>query len=565
MPRPKRSLLVLEVILLVALVAGAAVYLTVVRTEPGASTKAARLAGTGRTFSTNGVLKRACELPKNYLVRIWRGHDPQTSEDVTIVPQAPNYSGSFGITSHSGPWNYVQRIPMVLYGPKRIKAQGTIKRFASMTDVYPTVGLMTHTHLQPRDGIGRPFTEAIKPGVKGVPRLVMVIVWDGVGRNVLERWPHAWPNLKKIEHGGTSYLNTFDGSSPSITPATHSTLGTGAFPKEHGVTAITVRNAKGQVTSAFAGKDPAELRVSTFADQIDQAYSNKSKVGLLAWKAWHMGMLGHGSEIAGGDKDQLALIGGETGTVVGNNAYYTTPPNLTDTPDLTQRQKEVDRADGKADGKWLGHPMSLHANPSWVQYEADLELKMLKQGGYGRDKIPDIFLTNYKMTDIAGHQYTMDSPEEQGVLKAQDAALGRILAYLRKNVRDYVVVLTADHGHTPKASTTGAWPVLQGELQKDIDAHFNTPKGKSLIRLTSAVGPFLNRQVMDEMHVSAMQIAKFLNGYTIADNWGQGNLPAGYQDRGNEDVLSAAFPGTLLPKIMQCAFGRKTPPPGYKA
>lgn len=564
MPERRRMLLVAEIVLLVALIAGAAVYLTRDKNEPGASSQAAKLANNDRTFATNDVLKRACALPKDYLIRIWRGHDPGSSEDVTIVPQAPNYSGSFAITSHSGPWNYLQRIPMVFYGP-RIQAKGTIKRFASMTDVYPTVGLLTHTHLQPRDGIGKPFTEAIKPGSKGVPKLVMVLVWDGVGRNVLERWPHAWPNLKKMERNGTSYLNTFDGSSPSITPATHSTLGTGVFPKEHGVTAITVRDAQGRVTSAFAGSDPTMERVSTFADQIDQAYGNKSRDGLLAWKSWHLGMLGHGSEIAGGDKDQLGLIGGENGTVTGNDAYYSTPSDLTNPADLKKRQQEVDRADGKADDKWLGHPLSLHANPSWVEYETDLELKMLEKGRYGQDNVPDIFLTNFKMTDIAGHQYTMDSPEERGDLHAQDAALGRIMRWLKQNISDYVVILTADHGHTPKASTTGAWPVLQGELQADIDRRFGTPRGESLVRLTSAVGPFLNRNVMDEMNVTEMQIARFLNGYTIADNWSQGTLPAGYEERGNEDVLSAAFPGTMLPKIMQCAFGRKTPPPGSKA
>jgi hypothetical protein len=69
---------------------------------------------------------RACALPKSQLLRIWRGFDPERSEDIIIVPKEPNYIGSFAVTSHTGPWDYVQQVPLVLYGPGFIRANGQI-------------------------------------------------------------------------------------------------------------------------------------------------------------------------------------------------------------------------------------------------------------------------------------------------------------------------------------------------------------------------------------------------------------------------------------------------------
>ena len=86
------------------------------------------------------------------LARLWRGHDDTHSEDVTIVPLPPNYSGSFGTTSHSGPWDYVQTIPLVMYGPGNIKPEGRLEEPASIADVYPTAGRLTGVDLPQREG-----------------------------------------------------------------------------------------------------------------------------------------------------------------------------------------------------------------------------------------------------------------------------------------------------------------------------------------------------------------------------------------------------------------------------
>jgi arylsulfatase A-like enzyme len=509
-----------------------------------------------RTYASDDAVERGCALHRRYLARIWRGYS-EASEDVTIVPQAPNFSGAFSVTSHSGPWDYVQNIPLVFYGPGHVDARGApVHDPASIIDVFPTVGRLLGVDLPKREG---KLLRKVRTNSQTPPRLVLVVVWDGAGRNVLERFPDAWPTLARMEREGASYLNAMVGSSPSITPATHSSLGTGAYPREHGVTAIQMRRPNGDVTTAFSGSDPAELRLTTFGDIVDRELDNEPLVGTLAWVSWHQGMLGHGSQIEGGDEDQLAFLRSDFVRVP--KRYYSAPYYLRTYKGPVEESRKLDRADGEVDGKWMGNEMEKHDNPAYVEYQTKVLLRMLRDEGYGSDDVPDIFLTNYKMSDIAGHQYGMDSPEVEAVIRAQDRGLGELLAYLDRDVGDYVVVVTADHGSTPLPKTSGAWPVRQGELKKDIEKEFDVPKGRSLVIETSAVGPFLDDEVAEDLGISAEDVARFLNGYKIRDNW-TGELPAGYEDRGDENVLSAAFTRGQFPEIMRCAFGSPEPPPG---
>lgn len=523
---------------------------------------AQEIADEAREYTSNDWMERACALPPDELVRLWRGHDPVHSEDITTVPLRPNYSGSFAVTSHSGPWDYLQNVPLVLYGPGHIDSIGPVADPASVADIYPTVEEIVGVPLPARDG------EALGSAIKGdneAPKLVALVVWDGVGRNVLTRWEGRWPNLERLERAGASFLDATVGSSPSITPATHATMGTGAFPVDHGVTAIEFRDEDGAVRGVFPGRDPSDLELSTYADEIDVALNNEPLVGMLAWKSWHMGMLGHGAQLPGGDADQLALIGPDH-RITGNDAFYSTPDYMVEFPGLEDRATELDLSDGEADGKWRGRdPLEQHDNPAWVRWQTDAMLAMLDREGYGTDEITDFFFTNYKPSDIVGHQHNIDSPEMGEALEAQDAALGQLIDFLDQKVGDYVVIVTSDHGNTPPPERSGAWPLLQGQLQEDIDAHFDVHEDTSLVRQTSAAGPFIRNDVAKELGVSLDEIAEFLNAYTIADNYPEQELPEGYEGRAEENVLAAAFPSDKISDVLECALGTRRPPPSFKA
>ena len=502
-------------------------------------------------------IERACKLPKEYLRRIERGYHRAHSEDVTFVPREPNYWGSFSIVSHSGPWDYLQRVPLVLYGPGYIVPQGApLEEEASITDVYPTVERLLGASFDQRPG--SVLADALVPAPAEPPKVIFTIMWDGVGRNVLERWPNRWPTLARLEREGTSYLQATVGSSPSITPATHASLATGAFPKDHEVVGIHMRNDKGKYRVVFSGGNPDDMKLTSYADQWDKAKDNAPKVALLAWRQWHMPMLGHGSQTPGGDKDVLALIDGEA-TVGGYPEWYRTPKYTKSHHDLFEEHAdELDREDGKADGLWRGNEIDggREDNPAFVRYSGDLTMKMLRRGGFGADDVPDLFLANYKQVDIAGHSYTIDSPQVADNLEEQDALLARILDHLEAKVPGrYVVILTADHGHTKKATNTGAWPLEPVEFKADIQRRFGVPSGVTLFQQTNPQGPLLNRNIMRRYDFTARDVAAYLDHYTIRENWPDGErLPEGYGSRGGERILAGVWASKDLPKVLDCAF-----------
>jgi hypothetical protein len=533
--------------------------------------------GQSSSQNSQNSVQRACALSPQILARIWRGFDRSLSTDVTVVPKEPNFWGSFFRVSHTGPWDYLQRVPLVLYGPGRInESGGPLQEHVNINDVYATVGELLDVELPTRNA--EVLESALVPDAAGTPKLVVVLMWDGVGRNVLERWPDRWPDLARLERDGTSYYNASVGSSPSVTPSTHSSLGTGAFPRSHKMIAIDYRGADGEIHSAFERSDPRQLKLTTFADEIDLTFGNEPKVGMLAWSvsgspptgpdAWitnHLGMLGHGTATSGGDADHEALIG-DTGNITANPRFYSLPRYLEDFKGLKRHADELDRADGEADDRWMGHEiLKAHNNPAWVNYQTDILTTMLTKSHYGDDDIPDLFFANIKPSDTAGHAFTIDSEEVAAVVEAQDAALGELVDYLDQEVGDYVLIMSSDHGHTGNPRQSGAWPVNPEELKRDLNNYFPVPEGRSIVQNMEAVGVYVNRDIADDIGVETRDIAQFLNSYTIRANWAEEKLPKAYAGRGQERVLSAAFTKSQFPRIMECAFGSKRPPPDLDA
>ncbi|MBK5227051.1 MAG: alkaline phosphatase family protein [Actinobacteria bacterium] len=542
-----------------ALVAGtlaamaAATLAIALRRSPSEGAEAARRVGEQqRSFATDDPLERACGLEPVFLTRIWRGSDGVHDQDIIFVPHEPNYVGTFEYTSHTGPWDYVAEVPLVLYGPGIIQERGRVDRPVTLADVYPTVGRLLGLQLPHRDG--ETLTEAVA-STGATPKLIVTIMWDAVGNNVLSRWSGSWPELGRLGRGGVSYGNATIGSSPSITPATHSTLGTGAFPRNHGVTSIKYRTGGGVLREAFDGIRPQDLKLTTYGDDVDRLLGNEPKVGLVAWQPWHIGMASHGAQLPGGDRDDLGLITGATsGAMVETNPhYYSLPWDRPDPPGLQSRIDEVDRRDGEVDGLWQGQEIAEHKNnPAWIEWQTDLMIDLIEQKGYGDDEVPDLLFANFKATDLVAHQLTMDAPQMELVLEAQDAALGRLVRHLENTVEDFVVIVTADHGSTPAATRSGAWPISTGELTRDLNRHFAIPDGDSLVETMPAHGVFIDHAVADGMGIGLEEIARFLNGYTIADNSTE-DLPPGYEERAGEPVFEAAFPTDMLDAARDCA------------
>jgi hypothetical protein len=71
----------------------------------------------------------------------------------------------------------------------------------------------------------------------------------------------------------------------------------------------------------------------------------------------------------------------------------------------------------------------------------------------------------------------------------------------------------------------------------------------------TAVGIYVDEDVMDAHDLDHDDIARFVNDYTLAQNWGEEELPPGYEGRAEERLFSAAFPTASMDEVIECAFG----------
>lgn len=479
--------------------------------------------------------------------------------------------GTFINTSHSGPYGFLQRVPLTFYGPGFIAPRGRFDpgREVTIADLAPTYAQLMGFEWGPRDAA--PVTEVLSETSRR-PRIIVTVSIDGGGWNVLEQWPDSWPNLKRLMESGANVDKATVGSSPSITPATHTNISTGTFPRKHGVTAIAVRK-EGQIVGAFSqsaqdvGPDvepTINLARTTIGDDWDLAMNNEPLVGMVTSGNYTLGMLGSGAAVPGGDHDVLAMIDdAREGKLATDDEFYSLPDYVHDVPGPQAELDALDRDDGKADGRWRGHDLDTTAvgnTPAIAAWEVRVMESILAGEGFGGNDVTDLFFAHFKSPDHVGHKWNMISPEMSDVVASVDVALGRLVSWLNDNVGEdsYVLVVTADHGQTPLEA--GGWPISRKEILNDIHEEFDkTPNGRGIVERTSATSFFMNHEEMRINKVKPGQVASFLSDYTIGDNIADGdNVPDGYEDRTTERIFRAVFPGGALDKIVECSGADRT-------
>jgi hypothetical protein len=534
--------------------------------EGGAARAGHRVASGSGAHAKRPWRQAACTLPHRFVRLIDRGTHPQRSHDVMIVPRRPNVFGSFRITTHSGPWPYLQRVPLVLYGRGFVARRGTIRmqHDASVADLAPTLADLLRV-AWPRGRAGRSLEELLLPprARAGRPRMILVIVWDGGGWNVLRRWDRAWPNLARLIRGGASVDDAVVGSSPSVTPAIHATIGTGTWPKQHGIVDLHLRGAGGGLRSSFASDSPRDLLVATLADIYDRTTGNDAKVGMLGAYAWHLGMLGHGALAPGGDRDIAVMGDGSAGDNHTTRAFYRLPSFIDRVAGLSDDVRAVDLEDGRLDERWLGNPVLSSAErwvdtPVQIRYQTRQLISLFRRERFGQDDVPDLFYVNYKQLDRVGHLYNMLNEEVESALAATDHALGRLVRFLDASVgRDrWVVAVTADHGQTPSPLAVGGWPIDITELQKDAARHFGTTPD-DLFEAARVTGLWLDRAGMARAGVTVGEVADWITGYRLEENvTAPADVPQKYKARMGEPLFAAAFPTAAMGEVASCTARR---------
>jgi hypothetical protein len=487
-----------------------------------------------------------CEdIPRAYLLRVWRGYRADRSGDIQFIPDFPHYVGTFA--AHSGPWPYLQEVPMLFFGPGHVSSVGTVTRHATMADVAPT--LAKHLRFDFAAPDGSPLREAVEPGADP-PKLILTLVWDGGGRDVLDAYPDAWPNLRSLMSRGAWYENFTVGSSPSVTPSIHSSLGTGAFPRHHGIVDLRFRFQGGLDPSAF--QRATRLLLPALGDEYDQSEGNAALVGMVGAEGT-LGMIGRGAEYPGGDQD---LAAGQRAGVWGLSGYnkqiYDFPEYVREVPGLESSIRQVDLSDGRADGLWYGDLDLSDADartltPGYARYQTRVVAEIIRREGFGADDTPDLLYVNYKQIDKVGHKYSFPSPQMEAAVASSDDALGDLIRILNREVGEgeWVLALTADHGSTPKPETTGATIIGNFELEKEIRAAFDGDgDGRDVLGSMRVTQFWLNTPELEQNGYTVEDVARFVANYTGELN--AQNPTALTEAQRRERLMAAAFPGYVL-------------------
>lgn len=508
--------------------------------------------GSAATSSSNAGTTRpeSCGRLDVYARRVARGYVPHRGADIVPIPAQQTYIGGAAAPLHTGPWDHLTDVPLVAYGPGVVPEAGRVGTPATMADVAPTVARMLGYRFHTQHG--RVIEEIVGDPSKP-PRLIVVIVWDGGGWNVLNHHDDAWPFLRRVRERG-AWLDDFEiGSTPSNTPPIHTTLGTGVFPSRHGIPGVRMMKGRNDAyVNPFLGARADFVRVPSLGDLYDRSNGNEPKVGLVGTVDWHLGMLGHGSRFPGGDADVAVLLG-SSGELFGDPSTY----ELSPTPDLRVMHGAVDRldaSDGERDGKWgrddLGDPAIRAASPAWVEFQQDLLEDTITRHRFGREDMPDLLFTNFKMVDDAGHKWAPFSRQVGAAIAASDAALRRLTRFLDESVgeRRWAILLTADHGQQPLSADTGIFPVQPAPLEEDVNQRFDdNDNGRSLVQRVTAAGLFVDVREAKALGVTLAEIAEWLIDYTAEDNTRPGKpLPKAWRDDPQRRLFAGVVVGDRL-------------------
>ena len=515
--------------------------------------------------TTNAELGRiACEnVPREALLRTWRGIQGNRSGDIQIIPAQPDFVSS-GL-SHSTPYDVTQHVPLFLYGPGYVKP-GLYRGPVTLADIAPTTAAMLKFPFDAPDGSAQ--RAALLPeATRGLPRLVVTVIWDSGGYDVLRRWSDRWPYLHSLVPEGAWFTNASTGSSPSNTPTAHPTIGTGAFPMHHGFVDEYVR-LNGVMEKPNAN-GPAFLLEPTLADLYDPAMGNEPKVGAIATLAAHIMMMSHGSQWGGGDADLAITREREIAETAGAETvrwnltshmgpYYELPAYANKLPPLSSYLDDLDRADGALDGRWRDNDIAALAGgfdtPARTTYQETLVEKVIDREGFGADDVPDLLYVNYKAIDTIGHRFSADGIEMGDAVAVQDAVLKELVTHLNDRVGRgrWVMVLSADHGTQRDPAVSGAFLIDVNKLEAGLEATFDADDdGVDVLQDLRPTQVWLNRAELADNGFTLRQVSRWFLGLTQQDTFKDMYSRRSTPQPGHEDdpVFAAALPSRILSQL----------------
>lgn len=324
--------------------------------------------------------------------------------------------------------------------------------------------------------------------------MVVMIVVDQFRGDYVQKYGAQWTKgLRRLLDSGAYFPLAAYPYANTVTCAGHTTIGTGAYPRTHGMignawfdrdtkrsTACTQDAAATSVP--FGGRagtehhGPKLMMTNTFADELRYQSTTAPKIVAFSMKARSVvGMIGHGADLAVWEEDngtwatstayasspradldayaKAHPIEQQYGRVwdrlMPPSAYFFDDDGLGETKTANVSPlfpKPLTRPSGKPDQAWVNN---WQHTPFLDEALADFSITFTE--GLGKGPGTDMLAVSFSALDLVGHQFGPRSHEVQDVLLRLDVQLGRLFDALDKRLgsNGYVVALSADHGVGP--------------------------------------------------------------------------------------------------------------------
>lgn len=348
------------------------------------------------------------------------------------------------------------------------------------------------------------------------PTLLVLVVVDQMRAEYLTRYQSLWTaGFKRLLEQGAIHDQTFYPYLNTVTCAGHATLGTGAWPKTHGIILNQwYRREIGDVRPCTSdpsattftyggaaggdGHSAVALKVPTLAERLRQRWRQSRAVTLSLKARSAIMMAGRGATSVtwlGGTGWQTSSAYGRPRSAV--EEYLAAHPYTNDAGAVWDRLLPVSAYSGPDDGVgerpatgWSAlfpHPLSgtergtfkdlWEESPYSDAYLGGMAAAAIRDFELGQRGVVDFLGVSFSATDLVGHSFGPDSHEVQDLLARLDRTLGRLLDTLDTTVgRDrYVLALSADHGvatvpEASRAAGASAGRVPLGVVRKTVDS-----------------------------------------------------------------------------------------------
>lgn len=322
-----------------------------------------------------------------------------------------------------------------------------------------------------------------EPPPEGAPRLVLLVVADQLGQDLLERTrPLLTGGLARLLDEGASFTDAHHAHAVTLTAPGHATLVTGADPARHGVVANHwydrvhgewVASVHDPVRDLIS---PVQLRVPTLGDRLRERWP-RSKVFAAAGKDRSAVLLAGRRGLGAFWFEDDEWVGSEYYTPRGAPRWLegfnerdqprrllgrlweplpVAPEAAAAAGVLAADRGDFDpglpRAFGgfgpAADG---GFYAAFEDSPFLDEDLAELTKALVEAEELGADGWPDLLALSFSALDLVGHEYGPHSPEALDVVLRLDRTLGELLAFLDREVGEGEVLaaLSSDHGVAP--------------------------------------------------------------------------------------------------------------------